>query len=163
MTDEKSECELWAMREFEGASLGDKRRNERLTRMAQCLASDPGRTMSTCCGRNGAQAVSRLMNREEVTYESVLRGHYEKTRERCCEHEMVLAAQDTTFLDFGDHPSTKGLGPIGDSEDSRGLCMHSVLMLTPNKTPLGLAGMQMWARDPGSYGISDSRRNRPIS
>jgi hypothetical protein len=75
---------------------------------------------------------------------------------------MVLAVQDTTYLDFSDHPSTDGLGPIGSSKESRGLCWHSVLMLSADKTPLGLAWADMQARDTEEYGISEDRRKRPI-
>lgn len=162
MMDGKSGCGLWAMRELGWTELGDKRRTQRLVKIAEGLASEPGRAMSSSCGKNGAQAVSRLMGRDEVTCGSVLEGHCKMACERCREYDMVLAVQDTTYLDFSGHPSTEGLGPIGDSKESRGICCHSVLILSPNKTPLGLAGMNLWERDAERYGISETRRKRPI-
>jgi hypothetical protein len=73
---------------------------------------------------------------------------------------LVLAVQDTTYLDWTDHPNTSGLGPLA-SPSHQGLLAHSTLMLTPERVPLGLLQQQVWARD------KDVRRNhdhkqRPI-
>jgi hypothetical protein len=43
--------------------------------------------------------------------------------ERMAAYPLVLAAQDTSFLNYTHHPATSGLGPIGSGQ--RGLVMHS--------------------------------------
>lgn len=166
MTADMSECgqvELWANREFGGVHLGDMRRTARLMSIAAGMAEDPARAISTSCGRSGAQAVSRLFAREEVCVESVLESHIEETRKRCEGHSRVLGVQDTTVLDFTSHTAKQGIGPVTTSECSRGLLMHSMLIVSEGKTPLGLGGAQIWSRDQEDRGCAKDRRKRSIS
>lgn len=160
--DTSSQVELWAMREFGDVELGDVRRSARLVDVAAGLASKPGRAISTCCGTSGAQAISRLFAREEVTVESTLTAHIQQTRHRCEGHKRVVGVQDTTVLDFTAHKSKRGIGSITTAENSRGLLMHSVLMVSEHRTPLGLAGTQIWARNDEDRGCAKERRDRPI-
>src|SRR5262249_4099680 len=45
---------------------------------------------------------------------------------------VVLAIQDTSYLNYSHHPHRQGLGPIGDSQsNAQGLIMHSTLIVTP--------------------------------
>ena len=51
---------------------------------------------------------------------------------------LVLAVQDTTFLDYTRHTKTDGLGPIGTPQQNlKGLVMHSTLAFSPEGMPLG--------------------------
>ena len=52
----------------------------------------------------------------------------------------VLVMQDTVFFSYGQHPKTRGLGPIGNSNSAheRGLIMHNALAFTTSGVPLGL-------------------------
>jgi len=153
----------WAQQEFGQAALGDERRTRRLVRLAAGLASQVGVAISSACGRCGAQTVSRLLGRKEVTLDHVTRAHIERTGDRCKVCERVLAVQDTTVLDFSTHEGTEGLGPITTSRRSRGLLMHTTLAVSADKTPLGLLGVQVWARDDQKRGCAKARRSRPIS
>jgi hypothetical protein len=60
----------------------------------------------------------------------------------------VLAVQDTVFFNYGEHPKTKGLGPIGKSNSvgERGLVQHNALAFTTTGVPLGVLSQQTWAR-----------------
>ena len=60
----------------------------------------------------------------------------------------VLAIQDTVFFSYGQHPKTRGLGPIGNSNRAgeRGLIMHNALAFTTSGVPLGVLSQQIWAR-----------------
>lgn len=153
----------WSEMEFGGAVLGDARRSRRLEMIAAALAAEPGRSISTTCGKSGAQSVSRLLGREEVTLESVTEAHRKQTRHRCGEYGRVLAIQDTTVLDFTTHDCLEGIGPVSQSKRSRGLLMHTVLTLNAEKTPLGICGLQVWARDESERGCAKDRRKRPVS
>jgi hypothetical protein len=156
--------QLWSEREFGGCDLGDARRVKRLVKMASGLAENVGCAVSSCCGRMSAQLISRFFDRDEVTADSVLEHHIENTANRCVDSGLVLAIQDTTFLDFtGRKDLVDELGPIGPASDSRGLLMHSVLAVSPDKTPLGLLGMQLWSRDPDDFGSGIKRRKRVVS
>jgi hypothetical protein len=54
------------------------------------------------------------------------------------------------FYSYGQHPRTKGLGPIGKSNSAheRGLCVHNALAFTTSGVPLGILSQNIWARQP---------------
>lgn len=152
----------WAEDEFGTADLGDARRAKRLVQIAAGAASQIGAAVSSVCGKSGSQAATRLFGRDETTLGSVLEPHIKQTGNRCSGCERIIAVQDTTVLDFTTHSSTAGLGPVGSSEKSRGLLMHSVLALSRSGVALGLLGMQVWARDESMRGTAKKRRSRPV-
>lgn len=152
----------WAAREFGSAELGDARRTERLVQIAAGAASRVGCALSCVCGKSGSQAISRLLGRQEMTLHAVLEPHTAQASERCG-GGLVLAVQDTTALDFTGHGCTSGLGPITTAAHSRGLLMHSVLAVRADRVPVGLLGMQVWAREESARGISRDRRKRSVS
>lgn len=152
----------WAQDEFGGAKLGDVRRSKRLVAIAHGAASAVGTALSNTCGKSGAQAVSRLLGRDEATYASVSQPHIDRTRERMAGQGRILAIQDTTVLDFTTHKSVDGIGPVTTAPRSRGLLMHSVLAVNEGMVPLGLLGMQLWARDESCRGCAKDRRKRSV-
>jgi hypothetical protein len=154
----------WAGREFGSCSLGDWRRTKRLVKIAAGLAENVGGAVSSCCGRIGAQLISRFFDQDEVSVDSVLQSHVAATAKRCVESGLVIAVQDTTFLDFtGRKDLEDELGPIGPCSESRGVLMHSVLGVSPGRSVFGLLGMDVWTRDPADYGSGAKRRKRLIA
>jgi hypothetical protein len=156
------DASVWAQEEFGSAELGDVRRTRRLVGIASGAASAVGAALSNVCGRSGAQTVTRLLGSPETTLESVTRPHVLRTAERCSGRGRLLAIQDTTVLDFTTHDSVEGLGPITTACNSRGLFMHSVLCVDEDRVPLGILGLQVWARVESSRGCAKDRRRRPI-
>lgn len=153
---------LWAKREFCNAQLGDSRRKYRVMRIAAGSASNAGVAISQCCGAGDAQSVSRVLARPEVTLKSVMESHIQQTAQRCQKVERVLAVQDTTYLDFTSHKALKGTGPINTGKNSRGLMMHNVLACDINRVPIGLLGIDIWARSEEEHGKSNRRGKLPI-
>lgn len=154
---------VWAEDEFGSAKLGDARRTRRLVAIASGAAGSVGSALSSVCGKSGAQTVSRLLDCAKTTVESVTQPHMEETRNRCAGSGRVLAIQDTTVLDFTNRASLEGIGPVTTARSSRGLLMHSVLAVNEDRVPLGLLGLQLWAREESSRGCARDRRKRPIS
>jgi hypothetical protein len=160
----ESMCCEWASSEFGGCKLGDKRRTKRLVSIARGLAENVGTAVSSCCGRGAAQLISRFFEQDEVTVDSVLKSHVDQTALRCSGESLVIAVQDTSFLDFtGRRSLERELGPIGPAKESRGMLMHSVLAVTAEKTPLGLLGLRIWARDAREFGKGSMRRSRFVA
>lgn len=154
----------WAGREFGSCSLGDLRRTKRLVKIAAGLSENVGCAVSSCCGRIAAQLISRFFDQEEVCVDSVLQSHVVETAKRCGKSGLVIAVQDTTFLDFtGRKDLEDELGPIGPCGESRGVLMHSVLGVSPGRSVFGLLGMDVWTRDPADYGSGANRRKRFIA
>jgi len=151
----------WALNEFGAANLGDRRRSKRLVMIGAAVASQIGMAISTACGSAGALGASRLFRRKETTLEATLTPHIKQTNKRCRGNGRILAVQDTTTLDYTSHKSKRGLGPMATCQKSRGLLMHSVVAVR-DKTPLGLLGVQIWARDEAARGSRHERHERPV-
>lgn len=131
--------------EYRGAVLGDRRRSERLERVAQDLARNPGLSFPEAMGTEGQlEGLYRFLNNDEVTFEAVHGPHAEQTRLRCQAHERVLVLHDTTVLTF--NGEREGLGRIHDAGAARGFRLHASLAVTPTRTPLGVLGAETWAR-----------------
>jgi hypothetical protein len=137
---------LWAAKECAGAEFGDARLTQRLVRLTSALAEHPASSIPEACGRWGeTKAAYRFFDNEKVTPEKILEPHRRRTIERLAGHDIVLAVQDTTVLDYSSHKATKGLGPTGP-EWTRGIFLHSCLAVSPEGEPLGLLGQRLWVR-----------------
>jgi hypothetical protein len=153
----------WAQRELGGASLGDQRLSQRLVILASQVAANPSTSIPQACGTWGqSKAAYRFFDNDKVSEDRLLAPHYRSTKERLREQPVVLAVQDTTQLDFTSHPQTTGLGILSDPEH-QGLFYHPTLLVTPEKTPLGLAHHLVWERPKEEYGKRHARRNRPLA
>jgi hypothetical protein len=131
--------------EYRGAVLGDRRRSERMERIAVDLARNPGLSFPEAMRTEGQlEGLYRFLNNDEVTFEAVHAPHAEQTRLRCQAHGRVLVLHDTTVLTYsGDR---EGLGRIHDAGAARGFRLHASLAVTPTRTPLGVLGAETWAR-----------------
>ena len=76
------------------------------------------------------------------------RPHREALAERCRRQGTVLLVQDTTTLNWTRlKDSSRGLGPLQKrSDSSRGLFVHAALAFTEGRRPLGVSGLESWAR-----------------
>lgn len=150
----------WGHQEFSGVDLGDSRLNERLIHVTDALASHPASTINAACGDwSSAKAAYRLFDNEKVSPEGILAPHFQRTVERVSEHRRVFAIQDTTYLDFTDHPATEGLGVIGTKVQKRiGFVKHTTLMVGESGVPLGCLTDKVWVRD--GYGAKDHKSKR---
>jgi hypothetical protein len=78
-------------------------------------------------------------------------------------HPTVLVVQDTTGLNFADHPATEGLGLVGPGRaGALGIWLHSSLAFTPDGAALGVVAAEWWVRDPKDFGRAGRRHRRPI-
>ncbi|MGH9200110.1 MAG: IS4/Tn5 family transposase DNA-binding protein [Vicinamibacterales bacterium] len=95
--------------EFDGASLGDARLDERLRRIVALAVVDPTESfpdqMATVADR---EALYRFLANPKVTMAAVLSGHVQQTHERLRKYAAVRIVHDTTTFRFlGDR---QGLG-----------------------------------------------------
>jgi len=74
---------------------------------------------------------------------------------------VVLAVQDTTELDYSHHPATKGLGTL-HRKKQQGMLMHTSLVVTPERIPLGIIHEQIWSRPVAEFGKKQKRKKVPI-
>jgi hypothetical protein len=154
----------WAEQEFGRVRFYDNRLKERLYTIAQDFYNDPEAGIPQACG-NRARSIGayRFFQNKKVTMDVLLDSHTEATIDRIKEHNVVLAPQDTTTLNYSAHPLTEGLGPVNKVDDNNiGLLLHDTLAFTEDGTPLGVIDAQCWARDPEDKGKSQRRKELPI-
>lgn len=152
----------WAEEELMSANLGDKRRTERLVRLAKEMAEQPDSSLPVMMGDGAAlKAAYRFFDNPANEHQEMLKSHVRSTCQRIARERLVLAVQDTTYLDFSHHPGTSGLGPT-TSDTQQGLVVHSTIAITPERVVLGVLQQQAWARDKETYAKLSDHKQRKI-
>ncbi len=152
----------WADEEFGAADLGDIRRTRRLIMLAHELGQRPTASLPDATQDPALlKAAYRFFDTDAITPTAILASHISATYDRCSRVPIVLAVQDTSELDWSQHPATTGLGPI-HTKKHRGLLMHTMLGITPQAVPLGILQQHVWARDDDTFGGLPNTRTRPI-
>jgi hypothetical protein len=80
--------------------------------------------------------------------------HREATLQRVGQHPVVLCVEDTSELDFTSKSKVKGLGPL-NYDGTRGLHIHPMLAITPERLCLGVLELWRWVRDADDHGGKD--------
>ncbi len=152
----------WVAQELKQGGLPDARLEQRMRRLVESLGARPTASIPQACGEwASTKAAYRFFDNDRVTHAAILASHQEACWERVQEAGLVLVVQDTTSLDYTDHPDTEGLGPL-EHPQRRGLLVHSALAVSLEGVPLGVLDQQVWARDPQKVGQSEQRKQRPI-
>jgi len=150
------EAQEWAKKEFGGALLGDTRLSRRLVQVAFDIGDKPGRAFSGVAKGDWPKVKSyyRMIDAAQdsaVTMESLLRPHRERTAGRMKGQQRVLCIQDGTDLDYTGLSRCSGLGVIGSNQTgakSKGLHLHSMMVVTTEGLPLGILGAKCTAPEP---------------
>lgn len=125
--------------EVSGVELGDKRLNKRLAKVVEELGAKPNLSIPGAThSRAEMEAAYRLFDNNKVTPDKILTPHFEATRKRIAQCDLVLLVQDTTELDVT-RPGQQvaGAGPM-DSESRRGAFVHPLMAFSLAKVPLGM-------------------------
>jgi len=157
-------AQRWSQQECGRARLPQRLRM-RLQRLCEDFFARPTANIPQACGSWAkAKAAYRFFHNPKVKKEFILDSHFEASAARVAEQAVVLAVQDTTFLDYSTHPQTQHLGPIGSQSKDKnlGLVVHGTMAFTPSGLPLGLIDLQSWARDPEDFGKRHRRKELPI-
>lgn len=150
----------WAEEEFGKAELGDKRLTRRLVRLARQRGGMPNATIpQSSQDQAGVRAAYRFYDNEHIQMEQIIEPHVNSTIERLKGQAVVLAVQDTTEVNLSHHPHTAGLGYLQDLEH-HGYYLHTTLMVTPQRVPLGIVQAQIWVRDEADFGKKHKRHAR---
>jgi hypothetical protein len=152
----------WAEEEFGQAELGDPRRTRRLVKIASARGMRPEASLPKCFQSEAElDAMYDLCDNPHIRREAMLESHYTATTERISRHKIVLAVQDTTYVDYTNHPATKGLGILHDTQH-HGFLLHTTLAVTPQRVSLGLMDQQIIYRAEEEYGKKHLRKQRAI-
>jgi hypothetical protein len=138
----------WAKEEMATVDLNDERLNRRLAMVLSDLGERPTTSIPAACGGHAEMtAAYRLFDNPKVTHAKVFEPHFQRTRERMAEQEVVLLVQDTTECDVTrPEQQVTGAGPM-DCLSRRGAYVHLMEAFTPDGTPLGAVWAKIWTRD----------------
>ena len=153
----------WSEREFARSDLPDGRLRRRLLRIGAAWERQPGDPLTAIFpGRAAQQAAYRFLHNGHVRAEDILQPHREALLERCQQEALVLVVQDTTTLNYtGLAGSAAGLGPLQDSASrARGLFVHATVAFTEGGRPLGVSGLETWARKEREEEQGQDRQDR---
>ena len=152
----------WSRRQFGTVDLGDQRRERRAVMMATRLTRNPTASLPNQMGSPKAlKAAYRVLSEVDVTYEALMTPHWEQTQRAVSQERLVLMVQDTTPIDHTHHPTTKGLGPIGNNR-GYGYLLHTVLALVPRpRRVLGIVHQEPFLRQAAPRESCNRRRRRP--
>ena len=138
-------------------SLMDPRTAERGAELFEQIVATGSIVLRQVSGtRAGEVAAQRYLSSPDVTQEVIIEALSARTREACA-GRRVVAAQDTTEINFKDRGAARpGLGPGGNGKDP-GFFLHPVVAIdAEEETLLGLVGAQIWTRAAGR--VSDRHR-----
>ncbi len=127
--------------ELDGIDLGDIRLNQRSQQIIDSLSANPEASINAACdGWNETLAAYRFFDNGSIRPEDILKPHQEATQRRIQEQTVVLIAQDTTELDYTDHPPADAR--CLNTKDRFGLYDHTHLAVTPVGFSLGAVGTE---------------------
>ncbi|MEA5583765.1 IS4 family transposase [Nodularia harveyana UHCC-0300] len=155
--------EKWIIEELERTELGDKRRTKRLIKIVTNLSNSPLASVPQASGTwSQAKATYDFWDSPYIKPSMIRQGHRDATVERMAKHQVVLAIQDTTELNYTSHKALSGKGYL-DSKYGKGLKVHSVLTASTQGIPLGIIEQQVWSRIEEELGKAEQRKQKPTA
>ncbi|MEY4579997.1 MAG: hypothetical protein RL701_4700 [Pseudomonadota bacterium] len=132
--------------EFASAKLGDLRRERRLMKVLDSADRAAGESLPRQAGGNESllEGTYRLLSNGNVTPESILGAHQDRTADRARALQTVVVAHDTTTLEFQGEKLRDGLGPL--CGQGQGFYAHYSLAMSLTGEPLGVIGLRAWRR-----------------
>lgn len=151
--------------QFGGVDLGDRRRNRRLSQLAELVLRHPGGTLpDKAPDPPSLKALYRLMNCPAVTHAAVLAPARQQALARMAGAAgTVLVIHDTTELDYsGLRSLSDELGQLGNGHTRGYLAHHALAVEAESREVLGLVYQELAKRPRVKRGETrQERRVRP--
>jgi hypothetical protein len=155
----KTEAVRWAAEEFGDAWLGDRRRTDRLVRMAARVAARPAGRVSEVFERAAErEGAYDFLENKHVGAEELVAHVSAKTAARCSQHPFVFVPIDGSSLALVDTRGGKKFGSVGTlNRGGRGLKVITSLAVSPTGVTVGVLDQRWWAR---TQAVSCSRKEK---
>lgn len=161
------EADEWANAIFGNAQLGDKRRTQRLVKLASNMAQQAGSSLTKVnVDPASIEGAYRFIRNDAISPEDIAQAGYRYTDELVKTSPLVLAIQDTTGLSYR-HSVCSELGNVTSAREGakstkgRTLYAHSTLMLdASSEQVLGLGEQYYWYRQDKLTGKNHKRQTR---
>jgi hypothetical protein len=142
--------------------LGDVRLERRAGKVLAALSDAPGASLPRACGGHSElTGAYRLFDHEAVTLAGMLAGHRAATLARAAAEPVVLAVQDSTWLDYGTHRACTGLGAHTHGNE-RGLLAHASILVSGTGALLGTLAVSTLVHSRGPR-LAPADRHRPAT
>lgn len=142
--------QLWAIREFGHAQLGNTLRTRRAVAMGARLASAPaGRVTQAFNDGAEREAAYRFLENDKIAAADLLAAAARASAVRARGQQFVYVPVDGSSLHLPDPQGIRGLGSVGTyTAGASGLKVMNAIVIGADGTPLGL-GHQVWWSRPG--------------
>ena len=148
----------WVDQEVAGARMKDQRLKARLGQVLSQLSREPERSVPGACKQWGdVLGAYRFFDNDRVEVADILSGHQAATRSRMADQQVILVAQDTTFLNFEQRQAHEEFGTVKKTVRDEHL-VHVNVAFTGRRVNLGVLSAQLWQRT--GEGIAQRRRQR---
>jgi len=149
----------WVERETVGSKINDARLKKRLQTVVQRLTDEPTESIPTASeGWAETLAAYRFLDNDKVDFSGIISGHQEATIARIKKQAVVLAIQDTTFLNFEKQLDSE-YGTLKRTQSNHYL-LHPTVAFTPDRVNLGVLGAKFWQRPEAP--VAHERTRKPI-
>jgi hypothetical protein len=135
--------------EFEGANLGNARRNKRLIRIVQALVRRPEVGFPQAMPAvSELEAFYRFVESDRIDFDALLAPHARAAAERMQSHPEMVIVHDTTEFRFTTQRDDLGRLRKDSERAKKGFLTHFALALSADEArdPLGVVGACPWLR-----------------
>lgn len=124
-------------KEFDGARLGDPRREQRLLALAEAMSRVPDKSFPEALSSAELEGAYRFFSNPKVDPDAMLRGHVRRTLERVRKEPVGLLLHDSSTLSFNSDGYREGLSSTGAKQQ---FVVHCSLAVAADgsRTPLGV-------------------------
>jgi len=155
----------WAKEIFSGAQLGDRRKTQRLVKIASNTMQSPGASFVANCNGSLAQieGTYRWLENDSINHEEIIEAGCRSSARWMDEtEEDILAAADTSKLRYS-HSLREELGPLSygvkGGAGMRGLLAHSTVFQSAlTGETVGLGDQVYWRREDSEQGKKHKRK-----
>jgi len=149
----------WVEKETAGSQINDLRLKKRLKTLVNRFTNEPMESIPSASeGWSETLAAYRFLDNEKVDFGGIISGHREATIERIKNQSVVLALQDTTFLNFEKQEDCQ-FGTLKRTQSNHYL-LHPTVAFTPDRVNLGVLGAKFWQRP--EMPVAHERSRKPI-
>ena len=149
----------WAKNETQASHIKDARLKKRLQTLVSRLSDEPIESIPSASeGWSETLAAYRFLDNDKVGVDGILSGHRQATLACIKAQPVVLAIQDTTFLNFEKQVDNK-FGTLKKTQ-SHPYLLHPTVAFTPDRINLGVLGVKFWQRP--EKPVAHERFRKPI-
>jgi hypothetical protein len=141
------QLDRWATEEFAHATLGDRRRTERLVKMCAQAGRRPAGVVTRVFDRAAdREAAFRFIESDEFSYQDLAAASGIAAARRAAEYPFAFIAVDGSSFTITDR-SGKGFGSVSVKGHGTGIQAMAALVISPERVPLGIGAQTYWTRD----------------